>query len=125
MREVPDMPLPSKLTVSVSDGVLLVDQQGEIDEATLRQCQQRVLELARETGLRSVLYDARAMIAPPATLTLMQQELDDQLGGIKLRRAIVVPGTKIAYLARIAFGAGEDRVFYDDIEAARAWLRGA
>ena len=114
---------PSTLVVRVSGDVLLVEQQGEMDEATLRLCQQRVLELANETGLRRVLYDAREMIAPPAWLTLTQQDLDGDLGGMKLRRAIVVPGTKIAYLARIAFGEGDDRVFYDDIDAALAWLR--
>lgn len=115
---------PAALVVRVSGDILLVEQLGEMDEATLRLCQQRVLELARATGLRRVLYDAREMIAPPASLTLKQQDLDDQLGDMKLRRAIVVPGTRIAYLARIAFGEGEDRVFYDDIDAARAWLRG-
>ena len=125
MIEVNKSTSPSTLVVRVSGDVLLVEQQGEMDEATLRLCQQRVLELANETGLRRVLYDAREMIAPPASLTLMQQGLDDQLGGMKLRRAIVVPGTKIAYLARIAFGEGDDRVFYDDIDAALEWLRGA
>jgi hypothetical protein len=118
------MAMPEQmLDVRVSGDLLLVETQGEMNEAVLRECQQRVLELARATGLRRVLYDARAMIAPGANIALMQQELDDQLGGVKLRRAIVVPGTRLAYLARIAFFEGEDRVFYDDIDAARAWLR--
>jgi len=111
------------LDVRVSEDLLLVEQIGEMNETVLRECQQRVLELARETGLRRVLYDARAMIPPAAEMALKQQELDGGLDGMKLRRAIVVPGTRIAYLARIAFFAGEDRVFYDDIDAARAWLR--
>jgi hypothetical protein len=117
--------IESMLDVCVSGDLLLVEVRGEMNEAVLRECQQRVLELARETGLRRVLYDARTMMAPEADIALMQQELDDQLGGIKLRRAIVVPGTRLAYLARIAFFEGEDRVFYDDIEAAKAWLREA
>ncbi|MFC5460914.1 STAS/SEC14 domain-containing protein [Massilia niabensis] len=125
MTEVKDMSQPSQLRVSVSGDLLLVEQHGEMDEATLRLCQQQVLELARQTGLCGVLYDARGMIAPPARLTLTQQELDDQPGTMKLRRAIVVPDTKIAYLARIAFGEGDYRVFYDDVDAARAWLRDA
>jgi hypothetical protein len=123
MMTDPAAALPPKLDVRVSGDLLLVAQQGELNEAMLRACQQRVLELARETGLHRVLYDARAMIAPEANLALMQQKLDDQLGGMRLRRAIVVPGTRIAYLARIAFFEGENRVFYDDIEAAQAWLR--
>jgi hypothetical protein len=123
MMTDPGAARPPQLDVRVSGDLLLVEVQGEMNEAVLRECQQRVLELALETGLRRVLYDARAMIAPEASLVLTQQELDDQLGALKLRRAIVVPGTKIAYLARIAFFESEDRVFYDDIDAARAWLR--
>jgi hypothetical protein len=123
MMTDPGAARPPQLDVRVSDDLLVVEVQGEMNEAVLRECQQRVLELAHETGLRRVLYDARAMIAPEADLALMQQKLDDQLGGMKLRRAILVPGTRIAYLARIAFFEGENQVFYDDIDAARAWLR--
>ncbi|MFC5478886.1 hypothetical protein [Massilia suwonensis] len=111
------------LDVRVSGDLLLVETQGEMNETMLRDCQLRVLELAHETGLRRVLYDARGMIPPAAEMALMQQALDDELGGLMLRRAIVVPDTRIAYLARIAFFEGEDRVFYDDVEAASAWLR--
>lgn len=115
--------LRSGLTVEVAGDVLLVVQRGLMTEGALHACQERVLALSRETGLRRVLYDARGMVAPEAELALMQQKLDDQLGDLKLRRAIVVPGTRIAYLARIAFFAGEDRVFYDDVDVALAWLR--
>jgi len=37
-------------------------------------------------------------------------------------RAIVVPNTRVAYLARIAFGEGDYRVFYNDFLAAIRWL---
>ena len=40
----------------------------------------------------------------------------------KTRRAIVVPNTRLAYLARLAFGEGDYRVFYSDIAAAVVWL---
>ncbi len=113
----------SGLRVEVADDVLLVLPPDRMTEAALRLCQERMLALARETGLRRVLYDARRMTEPEAHIALMQQELDGQLGDLKLRRAIVVPGTRIAYLARIAFFEGEDRVFYDDVDAALAWLR--
>jgi hypothetical protein len=123
MKNESGTPLQMKLEVSVSGDMLLVELQGEMTETMLRECQRRVLELAHETGLRRVLYDARAMVPPAAEMALMQQQLDDGLNGLRLRRAILVPGTRIAYLARIAFFEGEDRVFYDDIDAARAWLR--
>jgi hypothetical protein len=55
-------------------------------------------------------------------VTFVQQQLDAQLDGVQLRRAIVVPNTKLAYMARIAFGEGDYRVFYSDIAAAIRWL---
>jgi hypothetical protein len=41
---------------------------------------------------------------------------------VKLRRAIVVPNSKLAYLARLAFGEGDYRVFYNDFIGAIRWL---
>jgi hypothetical protein len=34
----------------------------------------------------------------------------------------VVPNSRLAYLARLAFGEGDYRVFYNDIVAAVRWL---
>ena len=51
-----------------------------------------------------------------------QRALDENLGGLHLRRAIVVPTAKLAYLSRLAFGEGDYRVFYNDIAAAVKWL---
>ncbi|MDB5791516.1 MAG: hypothetical protein JWQ80_1540 [Massilia sp.] len=124
MMHDPGASAPTRLEVSVSGDLVLVEHRGEMNETVLRECQRRVLALARATGLRRVLYDARAMTPPATEMALMQQALDDELDGMRLRRAIVVPGTRIAYLARIAFVAGEDRVFYEDMDAARAWLSG-
>ena len=89
----------SGLRVEVADDVLLVLPPDRMTEAALRLCQERMLALARETGLRRVLYDARRMTEPEAHIALMQQELDGQLGDLKLRRAIVVPGTRIVSTA--------------------------
>lgn len=56
---------------------------------------------------------------PPAVeLTFEQRNLDAALGGLRLRRAIVVPNSRLAYLARLAFGEGEYRVVYNDMIAA-------
>jgi hypothetical protein len=49
----------------------------------------------------------------------------ESLAPASLRTALHVPNTRIAYLARIAFGhAGESnyRVFYNDFGAALKWL---
>lgn len=95
----------------------------------LRECEQRVLDLARDTQHVRVLYDALELEAPEMDLVLLQKQLDTQkkasLGGATLRTAILVPSTRIAYLSRIAFGhVGEAnyRVFYNDLGAALKWL---
>jgi hypothetical protein len=96
--------------------------RGEPIEALLRDCQERVLELIRDAGRGRVLYDTLEMEAPPVDIPLAQRKLDEELGGVHIRRAIVVPNTKLAYLARLAFGDGDYRVFYSDLTAALTWL---
>ena len=59
---------------------------------------------------------------PHVDVPWSQRELDEKLGELHLRRAIVVPDRKLAYLARLAFGEGDYRVFYNDIAAAVKWL---
>ncbi|MES2522299.1 MAG: hypothetical protein V4617_06360 [Gemmatimonadota bacterium] len=76
----------------------------------------------RETRVHRVLYDALEMISPTVDVPLEQRRLDESLEGLQLRRAIVVPNTRLAYLARLAFGEGDYRVFYNDVTAAITWL---
>lgn len=107
--------------VGLEGDVVVARVRGEPTEALLRRTQEHVLRLAADAGGR-VLYDALEMTAPPVDVPWSQRRLDDQLGAIRLRRAIVVPDTKLAYLARLAFGEGDYRVFYDDRMAAVRWL---
>lgn len=96
--------------------------RGMPTEALLRECQERVLLLITDTGFDKVLYDALEMEPPHVDVVLLQQKLDSESKDIKMRRAIVVPNTKLAYLARLAFGEGDYRVFYNDMVAAVRWL---
>jgi hypothetical protein len=96
--------------------------RGEPTEELLRECQEQVLFLVRDAGRGKVLYDTLEMEAPPVDVPWSQRELDEQLGPVQLRRAIVVPNSKLAYLARLAFGEGDYRVFYNDFVAAVRWL---
>lgn len=109
--------------------VIVARVRGKPTADMLRECEQRVLELARETQQVRVLYDALELEAPEMELVLLQRQLDSEkketLGSASLRTAILVANTRIAYLARIAFGhAGEAnyRVFYNDLAAALNWL---
>jgi hypothetical protein len=112
-----------QLWVEPVGNVIMARLRGVPGEAMLRECQQRVLMLARDTGKNRVLYDGLEMDAPSVELAIIQQQMEAELGEVRLRRAIVVPNTRIAYLARLAFGEGDYRVFYNDIGAALAWLQ--
>lgn len=116
------------------DADLRVEKTGDFVVATLRglpteslliECQEQVLRLLGSATSGRVLYDARAMEAPPVQVPWLQRQLDDEArGAVRLRRAIVVSNTRIGFLARLAFGGGDYRVFYDDVDAATNWLAG-
>jgi hypothetical protein len=108
--------------VELVGDLVLVRVRGVPTAELLRECQEKVLFLVKDADKGKVLYDTLEMEAPPVDVPLAQQELDQELGPTKLRRAIVVPNSRLAYLARLAFGEGEYRVFYNDIVSAVKWL---
>jgi hypothetical protein len=119
------MSTPGQLWIEVVGELIIARVRGEPTEQLLRECQEQVLFLVKDSRRGKVLYDTLEMLPPPVDVPLMQRKLDEEIGDIHLRRAIVVPNTKLAYLARLAFGEGDYRVFYNDIVAAVAWLTGA
>jgi hypothetical protein len=114
--------MQDQLWVEPVGGLIIARLRGTPNEAMLRECQERVLQLVKDTGQGKVLYDGLEMSPPDVDAVLSQRKLDDELGDVRLRRAIVVPNTKLAYLARLAFGEGDYRVFYSDMSAAIQWL---
>lgn len=113
-----------QLWVESVGGIIVARMRGEMSEAMLVEAHQRVLSIATETGQSRVIYDALELQAPSIDLIVMQQELlESEPGSMTLRRALVVPNTRLAYLARLAFGEGEHRVFYNDLAAALNWLQ--
>lgn len=117
--------MTGSLWVEPVGGLIIARVRGEPTEALLRECQDRVIQIARDAPdavLHRILYDALEMESPPVDVPLAQRQLDEALGSLRLRRAIVVPNTRLAYLARLAFGEGDYRVFYNDIAAAVSWL---
>jgi hypothetical protein len=113
-----------QLWIEPVNGIILARLRGTMTEAILTECQQRVLALAADTQQNKVLYDGLEMDTPSIDLTLMQQKhIEAEAGTLGLRRALVVQNSRAAYLARLAFGSGDHRVFYNDIEGAFRWLR--
>lgn len=109
--------------------IIVARLRGEYSEALLTELHERVVQLLQDTGYTCVLYDGLEMEAPDVELALVQQQLDRETKQLfsdrPLRKAILVPNTRLAYLARIAFGQfgeGEYRVFYNDLTQALRWL---
>jgi hypothetical protein len=114
--------LNGALWVEISGDIIIARLRGEPTVELLQECQAQVVQLAREAGRARVLYDVLEMHPPHVDVPWSQRELDEKLGDLQLRRAIVVPTAKLAYLSRLAFGDGDYRVFYNDIAAAVKWL---
>ena len=96
-----------------------------MSERVLEECQLCMLETLQQTGSKAVLYDLREMQPTSVNVMLYQRILNEHVRHLELRRAIVVPNTLIAHLARLAFGVGDYKLFYDDVDAAKRFLRDA
>ena len=94
-------------------------------ERVLEECQLCVLETMQQTGSKAVLYDLREMQPTSVNVLLYQRLLNEHVRHLDLRRAIVVPNTQLAHLARLAFGVGDYKLFYDDFDGAKRFLRDA
>jgi hypothetical protein len=114
--------MSEQLWVELVGSIVVARVRGEPTRDLLRECQERVLFLARDSKRAKVLYDTLEMLPPPVEVPWAQRTLDEALTDIQLRRAIVVPNSKLAYLARLAFGEGNYRVFYNDMVEAIRWL---
>lgn len=111
-----------QLWVELVGDLIIARVRGEPTAELVRECQDQVLFLVRDAGRGKVLYDTLEMLPPPVDVPWAQRDLDETLGTVQLRRAIVVPNSRLAYLARLAFGEGDYRVFYNDMIAAVQWL---
>ncbi|MDB5856486.1 MAG: hypothetical protein JWQ76_175 [Ramlibacter sp.] len=108
--------------VELVGDMIVARMRGQPSEELLRKVQHEVLRLAAESGRWRVLLDVLEMKPPAVELASVQRKLDEDRRALGLRRAIVVPDSRLAYLARLAFGEGDYRVFYNDMVGAVKWL---
>ncbi len=108
--------------VELSGNIVIARVRGEPSEALIRETQERVLVFLQDTAHRRVLYDALEMDPPTVEVTLVQQRLSEDIHKLGARVALLVPNSRVAYQGRLAFGAADHRVFYNDLVQAIAWL---
>jgi hypothetical protein len=111
-----------RLWVEPIGNIIVARVRGKPTADLIRECQSRVIALRGDTGCSRIMYDALELERPPIEIVLTQQALTSDLRDSGVKIAIVVPNTAIAYLARLAFGDANHRVFYNDISAAVLWL---
>jgi hypothetical protein len=112
-----------QLWVEPVGSIIIARIRGVPSPELLKECQERVLLLIKDTEHGKLLYDALELELPTVEPAWVQRKLDDELDpAIRLKRAIVVPNSRVALLSRVAFGEGEYRVFYNDFAAAIKWL---
>jgi hypothetical protein len=114
--------MSDQLWIEPVGSIIVARVRGTPTGALLKEAQERILNLVKDTGEGRILYDCLELNPPSIEVPMAQWKLDSEIGSVKLRRAIVVPNTKLAYLARLAFGEGDHRVFYNDLAAAVKWL---
>jgi hypothetical protein len=114
--------MQGQLWIEPVGNVLIARMRGMPDQRLLQDCQSRIIDLVKDTRQGLILHDCLEMETPQVEVPVSQWKLDQEIGSIHLKRAVVVPNTKLAYLARLAFGEGDVRVFYNDMAAALAWL---
>ena len=119
---MPSQNIENRVWVEISGDLIVARLRGSITEQDVADAQPQVLLLLAETNRSRVLYDVLELEPPSVDLTLAQRENSDQLYRKGVRIAILVPNTRSAYLARLAFGQGDYHVIYNDLAQAVTWL---
>jgi hypothetical protein len=97
---------------------------GWITEELTSIVQTRLEQELLEADSSCILYDGLYMNDPSLTLVALMQSFHERLMERISKSAIVVPGYRLAFLSRLAFGADASkyRVFYNDRDEALLWL---
>lgn len=121
------------MSIELQEGTVAFERRGSIIHVTLKgwiteeltmQVQSSVEKELSADGKSSILYDCLGMSDPTMALVLVMQSFHDRLHQRVAKSAIVVPGYRLAFLSRIAFGQDDTKykVFYNNRDEALAWL---
>lgn len=114
-----------RIEVSRDDSIVVVTLIGWITEALTELVQEKVEQELLSANSSCILYDGLYMNDPSLTLVFLMQSFQQRMNGRIAKSAIVVPGYRLAFLSRLAFGQDEQkyRVFYNDRDEALRWLQ--
>ncbi|HEY9774845.1 MAG TPA: hypothetical protein V6C81_13870 [Planktothrix sp.] len=114
-----------RIDVTRDDTIITVTLIGWITESLTELVQNRVEAELLKADSSCILYDGLYMNDPSLTLVFLMQSFHQRLTERIAKSAIVVPGYRLAFLSRLAFGndASKYRVFYNNRDEALLWLR--
>jgi hypothetical protein len=102
--------------------IIIARLRGSVTEEMLNERHDRVCQIRQDTGCTRLLLDDLEMNAPSYDAIEAQQVLNTELAALNFHIAVVVPNSRMAYLARLQFGEKNHKVFYNDLAEAILWL---
>jgi hypothetical protein len=111
-----------RVWVELVGKIIIARIGGEVTSEVLKIRHERILQIEQDTGCKKLLLDDLQMSALVYAKIETQRALNPALEALGFKVAIVVPNSKMAYLARLQFGGENNRVFYNDMVEAITWL---
>jgi hypothetical protein len=110
------------VSVELTEDIIVARITGEVTEERLRERHALILARHRESGCSSLLLDDLGFESPSYREIELQRAMNTELNSRGFRIAIVVPDSRTAYFARLQFGDGKYKIFYNGMADAIAWL---
>lgn len=116
--------MQSQFWVGLVGGIIIIRTRGLSTVTSVLDRHARALQLAKESGSRSILFDFLEAEAPTYEVKEVQKGLNAELQARGFRVAVVVPNPQLAYHGRMTFGDDNHGIVYEDLAAATRWLSG-
>ncbi|MGE3386035.1 MAG: hypothetical protein AB7K41_04840 [Bdellovibrionales bacterium] len=114
--------MAGQFSVELVGEIVVARITGNLTLDLLLDLSEEIRKLVKSSRNERVLIDALEMSHPSIEVPRKQWELSQEKTEPQFRRAIVVSDARMAYLARLAFGEGDYKVFYSDLIRAAHWL---
>jgi hypothetical protein len=113
----------ASVQVTLEGNIIHAVYAGTMTMDLVRDGEQQIEALLSDSA-NMVLYDTLAMDPPTMALALEMKSFDKRIRLSVARSATAVRDPATAFLSKVAFALSRNhRVFYDDLDAAYAWLR--
>jgi hypothetical protein len=112
----------ASVEVTLEGNIIHARYEGAMSMDLVQEGERKIEAMVDRVPSPVVLYDTLKMDPPTVRLALEMKAFDSRIARRIGRSATVVRDATTAFCAKIAFVFSRHRVFYDDIDAARAWL---